>query len=315
VVVVLKPPSGYAPGGVTYKPPPKPKKKPLVDPWQVAAGLAPAESGAYNTPAWQPPDMTPGSPGIQGPPGSITLPGYEPNWADLIAGDPDVISGLADIDLYQTQLGTAKSGAIRRALIDAGIVPAGNFPDVDEATRAAAAANPFSSRAEIQRARERGSADLGANLADRGLYSQGAGALRAGEGRLQEGQERGLSQLSSKLLDLIAGAESDYSGKLFGLGRERAGLRQAAAARLQSDPRFTPRPGGTAKLDPGTGLYRTDDGRWYDANGNPVNAPDRVQAAPPSAPPAYQLPPPIYSIGPPPTPTQGGGGNLSYKPM
>ncbi len=233
-----------------------------------------------------------------GVPGKITAPGYDPDWKALIAGDPTLIAGQADLDLYSGKLGDARTAAIRRAVIEAGLDPGGAFGDIDAATLEAARANKWSGAAELERSRGRGDADVTAALAARGILS--SGGLQGGKERVQEGYERGTSQLTNQLLSLITGVQSGYDEKMFGIRSQYQQLREAAALRVQNDPRYQPIGETDAVLDSASGLYMTPDGRWYDRDGKRVTAPAGGRTAPagaaPAAPPAAVPPPPLPTI-------------------
>lgn len=209
---------------------------------------------------------------------SITIPGYDPDYASLMAGDPNVVAASGDLAAYQGQLNDARRAAIRRAVIAAGLAPGSALADVDEATRTAAAQNPFSSNAELSRQRERSRGDLGALLASRGMIQ--SGATQGGESRIQEGYERSSTQLVQQLLDQLAGYEGDFTERLNQVKLEYNRLKEAAALRIQQDPRYQPIGENDAILDPDTGFYMTPDGRWYDSTGKRVGAPVRGQTAP-----------------------------------
>lgn len=258
--------------GVPIQAPTKKKKAPPVISPEIRAKmweLNPSGSMTSFTGFNGPPPPTPGGGG--GPPGSVDTPGYDPDYANLILGDANVIAGFGDLDAYNSRLIQSRQGAIRRAIIAAGIAPKGALADVDETTIAAARENNFSAAAELGRTRGRRSTDLEAKLADRGIL--GSGALAGGQSRLQEDYERGTSNVLSQLLNQIAGVESEVSDKQLTIAQQRARLREEAAQRLQADPRYRPMGKGKARLDAASGLYVTDDGRWYDRDGNRVDGP------------------------------------------
>lgn len=220
---------------------------------------------------------------------SIKIPGYDPDYAALLAGDPTVVAAQGDLGAFQGQLGDARRAAIRRAVISAGLAPSGALADVDASTIEAAEQNRFSSVAELNRQRGRAGGDLGAALAGRGItFSGGQGA---GGERIQEGYERGTTQLTQALLDQIAGYESGYVEKLGQVRAQYNALKEQAALRIQQDPRYQPIGENDAILDPTSGLYMTPDGRWYNAQGKRVAPPGPAAPAAPTAPPPAAPPP------------------------
>lgn len=248
-------------------------------PWEEAlAARSQAQNDLYGLGGT--PDAGGGGAGTSGAPSTsgtaatgIEIAGYDPDYEALIKSDFNLLAGESDLTRAEGQIQQARRDAIRRAVIATGLVPTTAVPDLDQQDIAAAKANPFSRIAEATRGRLRGSTDLRARLAARGILGKGAGALQGGEGRLQEGFERETTSATQQLLDLISNVEGQSVDKRNEIGRRRAELREAAARRIQADPRYQPKGKATAKLDPGSGLYVTDDGRWYDVNGNRVGAP------------------------------------------
>jgi hypothetical protein len=279
--MALAPPSGYAPGGVTYAPP-KPKKKPLP-PGQarMAVDRFGFPGGTVAAPA-----PVPGQPvgGFVGPP-SITLPGYAPDWGSILSSDPTLISGQGDLSAYDTQLAEARKAAIRQAVIAAGVNPGGAIGDIDQQTIDAALGNKFSTAAQLEQSRSRSDADVEARLAARGILS--SGGTVGGKQRVQQGFEGASSQLTQQLLQQLGVYESDFAAKYADIHAQYNALKEAAAYRVSQDPRFQPIGETDAVLDPASGLYMTPDGRWYNATGQKVAAPTAATpAAQASAPPA-----------------------------
>jgi hypothetical protein len=243
-----------------------------------------AATGATTGPTAGPP----GSGGFLGPPPNVTIPGYDPDYSALLAGDPNVIAAAGDLGEFEGQLGDARRAAIRRAVIAAGLTPGKALADVDEGTILAAQQNQFSGAKELSRQRERSSGDLAAALGARGMTFSGAQV--GGEQRIQEGYERGTTQLVQSLLDAISGYETQYASKLADVRTQYRQLREQAAYRIQQDPRYQPMGENDAVLDPISGLYMTPDGRWYQRNadgsttrvGAPA-APSTAGAIPPSS--------------------------------
>lgn len=221
---------------------------------------------------------TPNPVASPGAPGQIHVPGFTPDYASLIQGDPNVIAGQGDLNFYTGQVNDQRRAAIRSAVIQAGLVPPGTFGDLDEATLEAARQNKFSQAAELQRSRERSSADLGALLGARGMTR--SGAPEGGSSRIQEGYERGTSQITNALLALISGQEMSAADRIANYRSQYNQLRESAAQRIANDPRYQPIGEGDAVLDQASGLYMTPDGRWFDASGKRVAAPGPASSTP-----------------------------------
>lgn len=267
---------------------PAPKAKPAPEtPWERALRLrSEAENKRYGLPntavdTGGTKTIGPGAPpAAQG----IHVPGYDPDYAKLIAGDPTLLSGEADLTDYGNSVDTAKTAAIRRAVVASGFNPGVANSDVDQATIDAALANQGSTAKLIEEERQHRSTDLEALLAARGMLD--SGALTGGHQRVQTNYERAQSSAVQQLLDSITGYEGDAATKHADISRQHAALREAAALRVQQDPRFQPVGEADAVLDPSTGLYMTPDGRWYNADGTRATAPgtgpaDTGAAAPP----------------------------------
>ncbi len=250
------------------------RSKALNDMYNLG-GSAPPGSGAGAPPPGQGQGAPPPTPGS---PGSIGIPGYDPDYGSLITGDANVVALGGDLDAMNSRLINSRQAAIRRAIINAGLTPNTSVADLDDATLEATKANQFSQAAELGRQRGRRSTDLRSQLANRGIL--GGGALAGGESRLQEDYERGSSQVLSQLLGFIENAETQTSDRQADIVRQRAASREAAAQRIQADPRYRPIGKATAKLDAASGFYVTADGRWYDPQGGRVEAPEeRVDIA------------------------------------
>lgn len=261
------------------------KKKPPYTQADIDASLAAnpyASKGGYEGPAvsWQQP--------WEG--GKISIPGTSIDYGSLIASDPNLLAGSGDVTAQKSQLEAQRRAVIQQAVIRSGFGTGAPADAIDQTTLDAAAANQFSTKAELDRAKTRSSSDLDAALAARGIL--GSGASTGGQQRIQEGYERGTSQATQALLDTISGVESQTAQGKYALQQQIMQLREAAAQRIAADPRYQPLSPTDAVLDPGSGLYVTPDGRWYDSNGNRANPPAAAQP-PASAAPAPAAAPQI----------------------
>lgn len=209
----------------------------------------------------------------------ITVGAYNPDYAALINADPTLLGTEADITDYTNRLGDARQQAIRKAIISGGFTGGGIGVggDIDQATLDAAGANQFSTAKQLEEQKLHGNTDLEANLAGRGILS--SGAETGGLQRIQHNYEQNSTNAIQQLLAAIGGYQNDYSDKIYSLQQQKNAAREAAAGRIQADPRYQPTAGSQATRDPASGLYKTDDGRWYDANGNPVDAPGAATPA------------------------------------
>lgn len=247
----------------------KKKPAPVTDPYTI-----------QDTTAWNaPPPIDFATAGSA--PGKITLPGRDPDYKSLIAGDPNMVQGAAELDMTEAQLAQARQAAIRQAVIRSGFTPAQAQSDIDEATRQAALANQFSTKAELDRSKGQANTDLQAQLAARGIL--GSGALTGGTDRIQQNYERGTSQGLNSLLDSISGVEAQTAQQRYQVMQQRQALREQAAQRIAADPRYQPLAPTDAVLDPGSGLYVTPDGRWYTRDGQSAAPPVQSSAPPPPA--------------------------------
>lgn len=283
-------------------PAPAAKKPPAETPWERALRL---RSEALNKSLGLPnaaadPGATPTAPPAAPPTAQrIAVPGYDPDFKSLIAGDPTLLSNEADLTDLSGQIDPAKNSAIRRAIIAAGLDPGVRNDAVDQATVDAALGNQNSTAKTIQEEALHRGTDLEAILSARGILD--SGGLTGGHQRIQQNYERTQSAAVGNLLDQITGYEGDAAAKKAQITAQHAALREAAALRVQQDPRFQPVGATDAVLDPGSGLYLTPDGRWYNADGTRAADPSAASTA---AATSSQNPPPVT----PPTvwPTSGG---------
>lgn len=223
-----------------------PKQTRSLQPWEEDILSARVPFGVNMNDPTQGGTDTPGATA----PGNIDIPewkpgetlisaGYTPDYRSLLASDPTLMGSEAELGRLEGQIPVARREAIRRAVVQAGMLPKGYADaDIDAATMEAARQNQFSQAAELGRTRSRGSADLLARLAGRGATF--TGGLAAGESRVQEGYERGTNQVTQGLLDAISTFTKEAESKKYDIARQRAQLREAAALRISQDPRYRP---------------------------------------------------------------------------
>jgi hypothetical protein len=160
-------------------------------------------------------------------PGSWNMPDY----ASLLAGDPSLMSAIAQIAASGAASGREKMMASRRAVTQFGEVPTGApIGDIDEATRLAAGSNPLSTVRQLEESRGRNRADLAAALAGRGMLQ--SGALVGGEQQIQTGYERARGTATQQLLDALSGYETSHAQAQRELALAEMEAREAAASRV-----------------------------------------------------------------------------------
>jgi hypothetical protein len=167
-------------------------------------------------------------------PGRWDMPDYQA----IVAADPNLAAQNAAIRASGEGAAGTRAAAAQQAVIRTGFAPTvfGNrFGDIDAATLQAALANPQSVLAGLQRTRARGSVDLAATLAGRGILQ--SGALTGGEQRLLESFQGGQATAAQQLLDALAGYEATYGSTMSDLERQRLeAARQAALLAAQMNP-------------------------------------------------------------------------------
>jgi len=209
---------------------------------------------------------------------SLDIPGVTPDYEALVRGDPSFIENKTKFEGLMSGLDEATKAQIRALVVKAGIIPEQPIADIDQATIEAAKANPYSTMAEAGRTRARGSVDLAQDLAARGLLPRShtaglQGALLGGENRLGENYGRTQYQTLTDLLSGITGLNTAKAKQLGDLITNWGNLKETITSRILQDPRYRPTDASQAKLDPDSGLYVTDDGRWYNADGTPATKP------------------------------------------
>lgn len=241
------------------------------------------------------------------PAGSVTIPGFTPDYGQLIANDPLLGQLRSDLGAQGIADLGARNAAIQRALVQFGEVPdlqdaarqlGFDLSGIDvETTRQLAGANQQSVTARAKRQHEKNVQALQDFLAARGALR--SGALGVGLQEEQDAYEGGLYDSRLQLLDYFSGVQQAYLDSERGRQAQLAQGRESAAGRAVEQ--HQPTGEQTLQLNPATGLYGPDrDGNWYTADGRKANPP-----AP--SPPGPAQPPPPPSPAPPPP---GGRFNL-----
>ena len=215
---------------------------------------------------------------------SVQTPGYTPDWGSLIANDPNYMQ-------YKGALAgkSAADKAKRNAALIAKLVSFGSLPDltgvdlgdfgIDDATRAAIAANRnpnTSETARMQRENETNVQALQDMLASRGMLR--SGSLGVGLGQEQERYTGAQTTARARLLEILQGLQGEFADAEAQRVADLAGFGEKTKDDLIGSGLYKPREGTSVKAqrDPVTGLYRDADGNYYDRDGNPVRDPTRI---------------------------------------
>jgi hypothetical protein len=156
-----------------------------------------------------------------------------PNWAALIAGDPDYGAAQSEMTAMNAMDRGSLRDAIRRAVIESGLQVSPD-EDIDQGTLAAAAANQFSTTADIGNQLRRGTAQSDAELASRGLLS--SGQFTENRSVLQRGADTARNSLQNALLNTIASGRQQYASTVADRAQSLRGIRESIAARLAQNP-------------------------------------------------------------------------------
>lgn len=231
-----------------------------------------------------------------GPPASpsISFGGFTPDYKALVAGDPLLVQAQGDINAQRDAAGASRQAAIRTALTRFGGVPTGlqdPYGDVDQATKDAAANNPFSVVNQLKQWLAKNQGDLTDSLAARGMLQ--SGGLRSGTEMVQREYGQQEYNETNTLLDFIKSVISGYAGKLNELAGLERGEIGEATQRAYNNPANRPIAPTQATLLPGSEaaygrpVYRSEDGRLWNVDGTPFVEP--VYQPPPPPPPSAPL--------------------------
>ena len=223
---------GYAPGGVSYfKPPPPPKKKAESATMAGFTNILNRDMGAIAA--------QPGQGAFTGiAPGSIGVPRkqrpeFESTVAGLIPGDYEVQDAEAAMGARMAALRSGFTGNIRKALIDLGVTDTGKVGKfgsyIDADTIQQAAANKYSTSAQIAQQETAQRAKSEAALAARGILHSGQTTKTAGD-IAAEGEKGRFAALQ----DFLSAGEQglgNIAEEEYGLSQQVARARAAAAQR------------------------------------------------------------------------------------
>lgn len=171
-------------------------------------------------------------------------------YANLIKGDPLYNQGTQDLRASTDAAGTNSADAIRRMLIQYGVVPEG-FKDpygwVNDETKQLAGKNTeagLSTFARLKRAYDMATKKGSRDLAARGMLQSGALTQQRGENDLLYRQNQ--SDAVNQLLEGAGSARSSYADTMRQAEAQRTQLAQSAAERAAA---FAP-PTSAPKLPP-----------------------------------------------------------------
>jgi hypothetical protein len=185
---------------------------------QVGQQVLPPDGGGGVAP---PPTSGPPPP----PPVSTSGHWQNPDWEALIRGDQQYIQGIGNIAAQEQTLNEQRQKAIKQALIQFGVIPAGytsKYGDVNQTDIEAAKNNPFSTIATLADQYARGGQDLSARLAARGILS--SGALTGGNQALTTAHDRAVNDATQQLLAALSGYEGNYASGYGALEGQKTGL-------------------------------------------------------------------------------------------
>jgi len=174
-------------------------------------------------------------------------PGYVPDYASLLANDPEVLAGMAG--MHGADI--ADEAALNETLAAAQRAYTGGVTDLGR---------------QLSRGTAQGDVDLGA----RGTLA--SGALAVLRGSLNEAYTRSLNQLGEQRANTERSARQSLASNQAARQMQQMMLEAAARNRLAADPRYQPVPGSsqTAKWNPITNMYHADDGSMYTQGGELV---------------------------------------------
>jgi len=192
--------------------------------------------------------------------GPLATSTYQPNFAALVAGDPDYEAAESEFNTANLFDRGSLRDAIRRAVIESGL-DVGQDEDIDAGTVAAAKANQFSSAADINNQLRKGAATSDAELAARGILS--SGQFTENRGVLQKGADQGRAQLTNALLSTIQGGRNQYTQTVADRRLQLRAIKESIAARLAQNPGIwnNPNAGQGGGAGPGGGVMTTPGGQ------------------------------------------------------
>lgn len=210
-------------------------------------------------------------------PYSITIPGFTPDYASLIANDPTYMQLQKDLAAQGVSDVATRNADINRALVGFGQVPdltkaaqtlgiSGLSDVVDPTTAKLASENQFSTAANLAQAHTKAIRAIRQNLAARHALQSGELGYQLGQEHQAFGQAN--NDATQKLLDYIGGVQAAFTTAQ---QQRQMQMDAAAATAAQTEALLHPPTGSQVAYWNGSG-YQGPDGRVYDVKGNPAAA-------------------------------------------
>lgn len=216
---------------------------------------------------------------------TTTVPGYTPNYGQLIANDPTLKQIQADLAASGVADLGSRNAAINRYLVGFGAVPDVNAASkslgidlgqaVDPTTAALAQENPYSTEANLSKSHTDALRQIRQGLAARGGLRSGELGFQLGKENTAYGQAQ--SDATQKVLDLIAGVQAAYTDAQ---RQAQAQLNDAAMTTAGRVADLYPATGSQvatydagASAAAGAHVYKGPDGRYYNQDGSAYNGP------------------------------------------
>lgn len=213
---------------------------------------------------------------------TATIPGFTPDYASLIANDPNLLQLQKDLGAAGTADLAGRNAAINRALVGFGQVPDLNAASsalgldvsglIDPTTAGLASQNQFSTEANLGRANSQAIRTIQQQLAARGGLQSGELGYQLKQQQTAYGQAQ--NDATQSLLDALGQYQQGYvQGQQQRQQQLDAGYQTAAQTQAQLNP---PTGSMNATYDQGASgqwgkpVYRGTDGNLYNADGSPV---------------------------------------------
>lgn len=207
------------------------------------------------------------------PPSALNIPGYTPNWLDLINNDPALAQIRANLQGQGNAALSGRNAAAIRDLIRFGEIPTGindyGLTDADRALIQQSTTSGLSTAAQLRAQHA---------LRQRGLINQlgAAGIARSGETGYQTGQEQqAYTQEQDAARQAVLAALAGYDQTYLAGEGERAGQLNTAideaTGRQMGLSANQPVAGQTATWNSGASLYVSPTGDLYQKDGTKVD--------------------------------------------
>jgi hypothetical protein len=246
------------------------------------------------------------APGAGAPTGSIDIGKYTPDWKNLIGNDPGLLSAQSLLAAGSSGDLASRNASIQRALIQFGKVP--DFktlaqqlgmseadiqdalgPDIQRLAQENTDAG-LSTESRLSTANTDAMRQIKNELNKRGLLNSGETGYQLD--KQQTGYRQAESDANSKLLDYLNQYQQGYAQAQQSRAQQLAGQYSAAADRqFASNSGAAGQPASWDHTDAnGTHVYKTSDGRLWNADGTPYTGAPTAAAPSAPAPPRYAPP-------------------------